>query len=176
MAATIFVDGTNCTLVDAITAANSNAPAGGCTAGIGADTLSLFGSPFGIIPPLTTVNNNTYGPTGLPVVTSEITISGFFKIITRDSSAPQFRILAVSATGNLTLQEAIVSGGIARSGGGIFARGPLTLYSSTVSGNTAESAGGGISSDAPLTLDNSTVSGNSAGGEWLVKYWSWWRY
>ncbi len=35
--ATIAVYGTSCTLVDAITAANNDAPAGGCTAGSGAD-------------------------------------------------------------------------------------------------------------------------------------------
>ncbi len=105
LAATINV-GAGCTLVDAITAANNNAPTGGCAAGSGGDTIiiPLF---FDAPPPLTAVNNNTYGPTGLPVITSEITISGggFNSPIARDSSAPEFRILAVGATGNLTLQN-----------------------------------------------------------------------
>ena len=46
LAATINVDGTTCTIVDAITAANTNAATGGCSAGSGtgsgADTISLI--------------------------------------------------------------------------------------------------------------------------------------
>ncbi len=148
LAATIFADGTTCTLVDAITAANSDAPTGGCTAGSGADgvLLPIPDDPvfFGSIPPLTAVNNNTYGPTGLPVITSTITISRFFDgrstTITRDTNAPEFRILAVGETGNLTLHFATVSGGMASGfddGGGILNRGTLTLDFITVSGNSA---------------------------------------
>ena len=40
-AATIIVDETSCTLGDAITAANTDAAVGGCTAGSGADTIEL---------------------------------------------------------------------------------------------------------------------------------------
>src|SRR5215210_6880457 len=39
LAATINVDGTTCTLTDAITAANTDAATGGCTAGSATDTL-----------------------------------------------------------------------------------------------------------------------------------------
>ena len=170
LAATIFVDGTTCTLVDAITAANSDAPTGGCTAGSGADgvLLPIPDDPvfFGNIPPLTAVNNNTYGPTGLPVITSTITISRFFDgrstTITRDTNAPEFRILAVGETGNLTLHFTTVSGGVTSgSGGGIYNLGTLTLDFSTVSGNSA-SSGGGIASFGTLTLTDSWVLGNSA--------------
>ncbi|HEY53071.1 MAG TPA: hypothetical protein G4N94_06405, partial [Caldilineae bacterium] len=38
---TITVDGVNCTLADAITAANSDAATGGCDAGSGADILDI---------------------------------------------------------------------------------------------------------------------------------------
>src|SRR5437867_12137564 len=41
LAAVIDVDGTTCTLADAITAANTDAAAGGCPAGSGADTIEL---------------------------------------------------------------------------------------------------------------------------------------
>ena len=41
---------------------------------------------------LTTVNNSTYGPTGLPVISSAITIEGQGSTIRRDSAAPEFRI------------------------------------------------------------------------------------
>ena len=67
--------------------------------------------------------------------------------------------------GTLTLLSTTVSRNTADSGGGIFQSGAsLMLTNSTVSGNTA-SEGGGIYNDGsgPATLTNSTVSGNSAG-------------
>jgi len=148
-------------LVDAITAANSDAPAGGCTPGSGADTLVL---PAGSTHTLTAVYNTYYidSPTGLPFVTSAITTAGNGSTITRDPGAPQFRILGV-ANGNLTLQETTVSGGsIAGAGGGVSINGgSLTLTNSTVSGNSG-SLGGGVSNIlSTLTLTNSTLSGNS---------------
>ena len=62
---------------------------------------------------LTTVNNSTYGPTGLPVIRSVITITGQGSTIARHSEAPQFRLFAVNSTGALTLNETTVSGGYA---------------------------------------------------------------
>jgi hypothetical protein len=63
-AATINVDGTTCTLADAITAANTDTATGGCPAGSGADTLVL---PAFSTLTLTAVDNSTYGDNGLPV-------------------------------------------------------------------------------------------------------------
>jgi len=97
-----------CTLVDAITAANTDTATNGCPAGSGADTIVL---PAGSMQTLTSVNNDTYGPTGLPVVSSVITIEGQGSTIARASSAPEFRIFAVGSMGELTLQETTVSGG-----------------------------------------------------------------
>jgi hypothetical protein len=159
LAATINVDGTSCTLIDAIAAANTDAPAGGCTAGSGADTLVL---PAGSTHTLT--QSYDYGPNGLPLVTSAITIAGNGSTITRDPSAPQFRILEVAPSGDLTLQETTVSGGVSSaSGGGVSNYGVLTLTNSTVSGNSASGSGGVRNSGTLMTLTNSTVSGNSAG-------------
>ncbi len=164
LAATIFVDGTTCTLVDAITAANSDAATGGCTAGSGADTIALMP---GSTHALTDVNGFTYGFTGLPVIASEITIDGGFprSTITRDDTAPPFGILAVGADGNLTLLETTVTGGFQfLAGGGIYNRGMLTLRGlSTVSGNTAGN-GGGIDNAGTTVLESSTVSANTAEG------------
>ena len=107
LAATIPVGG-SCTLVDAITAANTDSATGGCPAGNGADTIVL---PVGSTQTLTSVHNSTYGPTGLPVISSVMTIVGQGSTIRRASGAPEFRLLAVSSTGELTLQETTVSGG-----------------------------------------------------------------
>ena len=89
LAATIPVGGA-CTLVDAITAANTDTATGGCPAGSGADTIVL---PAGSTQTLTEVNNDTYGPTGLPVISSVITIAGQGSTIARESAAPEFRLL-----------------------------------------------------------------------------------
>jgi hypothetical protein len=100
-AATITVN-SSCTLVDAITAANTDTAIGGCVAGKGADTIVL---PVGSQQTLTSVNNNTYGNTGLPVIASKITIAGNGSTILRSALAyysDSFRILAVNHTGDLT--------------------------------------------------------------------------
>jgi hypothetical protein len=158
-AAMINVDGTTCTLAAAITAANTDAIAGGCPAGSGADTLVL---PTGSTLTLTNVDNTTYGPTGLPVVSSTITIAGQGSTLERGGSAPAFRLVAVGVGGELAVQNLTLRGGIGdRYGGGVYNTGSLTLTNSTVSGDSAV-CGGGIFSTGSLTLTNSTVSGNTA--------------
>ena len=161
-AATIAVGGP-CTLVDAIQAANSDTARGGCPAGSGADTIVL---PAGSRQTLTEVHNSTYGPTGLPVIRSAITIAGQGSRIVRDRRAPEFRLFAVNSTGELTLQETTVRGGsiVDGSGGGVASYGgTVTLTHSTLSGNTAEASGGGMFNDGgTVTLTTSTLAGNSA--------------
>jgi hypothetical protein len=132
LAATINVGGT-CTLIRAINAANNNTTASGhCRKGSDADTIVLA---KGSTQRLTAVNNTNYGSTGLPTVRSDITIAGNGSTRRRPSTAPNFRIIAVASTGNLTLQRTTVSGGgVATgpnspdsSGGGIFSYGAFTL-------------------------------------------------
>ena len=102
---------------------------------------------------LTAVNNATNGNNGLPVVTSAITIEGNGNTISRQSGSPNFRILAVGSGGNLTLNSATISGGIASGtfpaniGGGVY----FGLYASANSVTSAPfpatppDSGGGIS-------------------------------
>lgn len=170
--ATITVDGALCTLIEAITAANTDLPAGGCVGGSGADTIDLQ-----VDVTLRTVSDEAYGPTGLPVVTSPITIQGNGHSIQRKiaDGMPEFRILAVDANGNLTLQSTTVSNGSIRgfsdlgqrAGGGILVRngGMLTVANSTLSSNSVGGGGGGIGafSGATVTVLTSTLTGNSAG-------------
>jgi hypothetical protein len=159
-AATITVDGTTCTLVDAIAAANTDTAAGGCPAGGGADTLVL---PAGGTITLTSVDNSTYGATGLPVVASAITITGQGSLLERSGSAPNFRLLAVGSGGNLTLWDLTISGGVTDlSGGGIFNSGALALVNSTVTGNSSTFSGGGVLNYGTLIVAHSTLSGNTA--------------
>ncbi len=116
------------------------------------------------------VNDTTNGPSGLPSITSPITITGTgggATIIERHPSAVPFRILHVAGGGDLAIDQLTIRGGDTggASGGGIFNLGTLTLTNSTVSNNSAlgsNAQGGGIWNGGLGTVNNSTVSGNSA--------------
>jgi hypothetical protein len=151
LAATITVGGT-CTLAHAIVAANTNTTAGGrCALGGGPDRIVL---PKNTTIRLRSPNNAVFGPTGLPVIDSAITIIGNGSTIKREPTAPEFRIFAVAATGRLTLQNTTVSGGVAvgrmgsysySQGGAIYSiGGSVTLINSTISGNRTSQYGGGV--------------------------------
>lgn len=99
-AATINVSG-GCTLINAITSANTETSVGGCTAGSGADTIVL---PAASTQNLTAAIPSAVGDNGLPLITSTITIQGNGSTIAR-TGGPDFRILAVGPTGNLTLDD-----------------------------------------------------------------------
>jgi hypothetical protein len=81
-AATLTVTATNpnisadgrCSLIEAIVNANADARLhADCVAGSGTDAIVL---PAGSVHTLTAVNNSTFGPSGLPVITSRITHPG----------------------------------------------------------------------------------------------------
>ncbi|MGH7966430.1 MAG: hypothetical protein ACRERD_32165, partial [Candidatus Binatia bacterium] len=176
-ALTINVTGA-CTLVDAITAANTDTATGGCTTGAsGPDTLVLSSTHT-----LTTVNNSTYGDTGLPVVTSPITIAGNNNTIARDTgmSTPEFQLLTVGPTGDLTVQDTTLTGGVGQfavffffgqSGGAVSnVGGVVTLSNCTITGNTGGVSNLGIAGSpfpgaetAQATLSNCMITGDSLG-------------
>ena len=169
------INGTDCLLVDAITAANTDLPAGDCAAGNpGADTIELLDN----VTLFTAI-----GTAGLPEVNSAITINGNgFTIAGIDDV---FGIMSVASSGNLTLNNTTITAGFGVFGG-IYNAGTLTLNHSTVTGNStlaAQTGGimnygvatlnhstvsnngeGGIDNFGPLTLNNSTVSGNTGPG------------
>jgi len=93
-------------LIDSINAANGN---------MEADDIILTSSSTYI---LTAIDNSTDGDNGLPSITTEITINGNGATIRRASDdVAAFRILHVSETGDLTINNLIVLNG--RSSGGI---------------------------------------------------------
>lgn len=152
-AGTITVDGTTCTLANAITTANSGANTGGCTGGsLGADTIDL--------------QTDVTLTAALPDITTAITIEGNGYTIQRNSGAPDFGVLKVTSAGNLTLKQATISGGVATDGmgGGISNSGTLSVQDSTITGNYSGSYGGGIDTSGAAIIQNSTISGNSTGG------------
>lgn len=62
---------------------------------------------------LTAAHNTQSGANGLPPITTDITIVGNGATITRDPAAPPFRLLLVTATGALTLEDVTLAGGLA---------------------------------------------------------------
>lgn len=184
-AATINVDGVTCTLVDAIRSAETDTSYGSCLPGSGSDTIELEANVS-----LNTSYDISYkSETGLPLISTPITIEGNGHTIERDSGATEkFRLFAVAPSGDLTLNDVTLSGGYAYfytsieipapynppyyvyvnkyydgDGGAIYSRGTVTISNSTISDNTSREAGGAIrSSGGRLTISDSTFTGNEA--------------
>src|SRR5262245_50999582 len=151
---TVAVDG-DCSLREAIQAANTDAAVNECVAGSGADTITFAVSgTITLASPLPDVTD----PAGLKIDGSgqSITISG-------DNTS---RVLRVVAAG-LTLAHVTVANGFAGfgpSGGGVLNQGTLTVTNSTFSGNAGRDGGGINNADGTLTVTDSTFSGNSTYG------------
>ncbi|MGQ0621509.1 MAG: choice-of-anchor Q domain-containing protein [Panacagrimonas sp.] len=160
LAANIAVDGTTCTLAEAIANANNNNNGGGngCAAGSGADTIILPASSTQTL------------IAALPPITSEIVMQGNGSTVVRDNSAEEFRIFGVfGSSGKLTLNQSVVTGGLLNLGSNSGGRGAgvyvgdgamLTLVASTVTANTTNDGAGICSAGGRVYLENSTVSGN----------------
>ena len=146
-----------CSLIEAIVNANADAAFfSDCPAGDGADTIVL---PAKANLAVRDVYDDTYGPTGLPLITSSITIQGNGARIRRQGQLA-FRLLTVSKAGNLTIEDADVSHGLLNRGAGILNKGILAIRNSTISGNL----GTGVQNQGTLTIEHSTISGNQGSG------------
>jgi hypothetical protein len=119
---------------------------------------------------LTTIDNSGYyGPTGLPVIISQIAINGNGATIQRSnaSGTPDFRIFLISnGPSRLTLNGVTIGGGQGGgfSGAGLLNTGYLLLSNSTVTQNIGVNGdGGGIFNYCgTLTVLNSTISHNTS--------------
>jgi CSLREA domain-containing protein len=196
-AATITVNTTDdelnsdgdCSLREAIQAANTDAAVDACTAGSGADTIDV---PAGTYTLSIAGAGEDANATGDLDITDDLTINGagapttiidggaLDRVFDVDPNVVSITVEISSLTidngsadlgggilnsGALTLSGSTVSGNTASlHGGGIFDYETVTINSSTVSGNTAVLNGGGIYHVGPVTVNNSTVSGNTAAG------------
>ena len=160
----VAADG-QCSLIEAIINANDDAQTHvDCNAGSGADTL--------ILPPASTYNLTTSyatygGDTGLPQITSDITIDGAGSTIAR--TAGNIRLLAVSSSGILTLNSLTLSAGnrpTDAGGGAIYNNGgSVIINDSTLRDNSASgSEGGGAirTRGGSVVINRSTLTGNQA--------------
>ncbi|MEP6984233.1 MAG: choice-of-anchor Q domain-containing protein, partial [Chloroflexota bacterium] len=142
-------------LVNAITSANTTD---------GTDTILLTSD---ITLTVKADTSSDYGDSGLPAITSAITIEGQGHSITRDANAPNFRILKVAASGLLTLNNVTISGGKTNNsgfhfGGGILSEGAVILNNSLISANSADYGGGLLVNYGTANLYDSTITNNTA--------------
>lgn len=165
-----------CSLREAIVAANTNAAsgaaAGECPAGSERvpDIVVLTRTTYDLT---NSVPDATWGATGLPTVTSAITIQGNGATIRRASGV--FRIARVDTGGTLTLDRVTIRDGRVGNAGsangygaGLLNLGTLSLTNRTVVRNNAIrlngsawwGSGGGIYSSGTLTVTGSTISHN----------------
>ena len=135
----------DCTLADAITAANDDTEIGGCPAGDGTDVIALS-------------ENITLG-SALPLITSEITINGAGY---RISGANRHHIFGVSSRGNLTINDLTLRDGKAGWGAAIGnLQGNVIINNSTLAHNSADQ-GGAIGNEGTITIIGSVVRNNSS--------------
>ncbi len=147
------IDG-DCSLREAVIAANTDTQTDACPAGDGADTI-LFD--------LGQTATITLG-SQLPTITdaSGLTIDGGSASITV-SGNDAVRVFEVNPGAKLTLASLTVADGKAGDfGGGIYnlSGGTVEVTNSTFSGNSANDLGGAIDNRGTLTVTNSTFSDN----------------
>lgn len=114
--------------------------------------------------------NGLEGGSGLPSVTTEVTIEGNGALVERSPApgTPPFRIVYVAPQGRLTLRDLTVRHGLTEGytdGGGLWNTGTLVLERVTVTGNVAGDDGGGIRNDGVLRMTGSFIVANRADGE-----------
>jgi hypothetical protein len=133
----------------------------------GANTILLAPGTY----PLYAADNFTDGPNGLPAVSSTLVIDGGAGAVIQGMKA-RFRLLAVSATGHLTLRHLTVSNGprdplldipLAECGGGVFNAGVLTVVDSTFSHDDTAGLGGGLCNNGTATITDSVFADNRTG-------------
>ena len=160
-AVAIAADG-KCSLREAIINANDISDGleyGDCSPGnpAGADTIVL--PPNGLFVITSPHTYAYYHATGLPMITSDITLSGNGSVIQRPTTAQPFNLLAVAESGRLNLQKTSFQGGESKSnlGGAISAWGELNIADSHFMGNR----GGAISASGNnFTIQRSLIENN----------------
>ena len=168
-AATITVDTTDdelnsdgdCSLREAIRAANTDSVVDNCTEGLGLDTVMVPAGTFTLTGGELTVSDNlTLAGAGADSTIIEAdTVAGLatFRVL----SIQNFLVVGIS---DLTIRHGNLLGGL--NGGGILNQGSLTVTASTIAHNSGFNGGGIFNSGGTLTVNSSLFKGNvaSSGG------------
>jgi hypothetical protein len=156
-----------CTLVDAITAANTGKPQGQCPAGSGGAIIALPESAT------VTLGSVAEGQSATPVIRTPITIRGRGAIVERDSAlgcagADPFRLFEVEDGGFLFLQDLHVRNGCVprAAGGGILATGGAVRLEEVriADGRAADGGGVALAGTASLVAVDTVFESNVASG------------
>ncbi len=141
----------DCSLREAITAANTNVAVDACPAGIpGADTIF-----FGVTGIITLTSS-------LPNIADALTIDGPGAASLTISGNNAVAVFTVNAGKTFNLRKVTIANGRGLDGAGIFnaSGGTVDLIDSTLSGNVAEGWGGGIFNFGAFTVTRSSLIGN----------------
>ncbi len=152
----------DCSLREAIRAANLDQAVDACAAGNGADTIVLQN---GVTYTLTRAGADDTAINGDLDITDDVTIVGSNAIIDANGATTLDRVIQVLAGNVVTISNVTLRNGRTNSfGGGIRNAGTLTLQTVTLSSNQSTgNAGGGIANEAgALTLNNTTLTNNTA--------------
>lgn len=157
----VVVNG-NCTLREAVIAANTDTAVDACAAGNGDDFITL--------PPGTYVltiagAEEEAAQTGDLDLTGMLTLNGAGLNDTVIDGSGLDRVFDVQSNAAVHISAVTIRNGNATFGGGVRVgiNSQLILSNSRVTGNSATIGGGGIHTDSGLTLSNSRVDGNDAG-------------
>ncbi|MFN8466049.1 MAG: CSLREA domain-containing protein [Caldilineaceae bacterium] len=164
--------GPNCSLRDAIQAANTDTAVGGCTAGSGADTITLPSGTYQItIDPGSEENANAAGDFD---IASSLTIQGAGAGSTFVDGGGLDRVFDVAPNGGppitvgfsgLTIQNGKGLSTNSGAGGGMYinSNATVTISSSTLANNQSDTTtGGAIANRGTLTLNTVTLQNNTA--------------
>ncbi len=179
----------NCTLREAIAAADDDMPVDQCPAGSGPDTIVLLPGTYlltdqivgslnisqdltvtGAGPGVTVIDGAWTGTTYrvFHVIDKPDVVVTFSGLTIQDGSLAPGSGGGILADANtiVTLDRVAVSGNHGSNGGGIVNNGTMTISNSSITGNTSSSCCAGIfnESGATLTMTDSVIAGNTATG------------
>jgi CSLREA domain-containing protein len=162
-----------CSLREAIRAANTDTPIGGCAAGSGADTINLPAGIYHLGIANSVDPDENLALTGDLDVVSNITLVGSGEaatVVDGNGAVLADRVFDVSASAIAAFDGLTIRNGnsptSAAGGGAISNDGRATFRDATIVGNSAGAGGGAVSNGAGAISEffDSTVSGNVAGG------------
>lgn len=183
-------DNGNCTLREAILAANTNDPVDGCAAGQAAPVVDLIQVPAGTYLLTVGPRGDDAGQRGDLDLNDDVEVRGagaqatiidadqldrlfhvaggviatIADLTARDGDAGSSNGGGIENDGELTLVSVVLRDSFAQGpGGGIRNNGLLTIRRSLLTGNSTDDHGGGIDNHGTAVLENSTFSGNNGG-------------
>lgn len=159
----------DCSLREAIRAANTDLPVDACQAGSGADTITL---PTGLYALAIAGRNENLSATGDLDITGGLVISGADEAVTLINGNGLDRVFEIFGPAAVTISEVTIQGGNPGTsaggpevyGGGIsiFGNATLTMNQATLQNNTAYQGGGLENNGGVATLSQVRISQNSA--------------